>query len=696
MAIKIYETQVRPTTETGQVATTPGMRVSQATGAAIGQAIKGTAKEAIGLYAQIETRKSENEVLEKSQQILEGNENFEGLSMATQKAGMIDDPDAAIQYYNDAFEIAKNNVGLDFKHRYSKKLFDQYLKKQKIKDGLAVRKNSNAAFITKSQTLELSEIEKLKKDIVYGETEDIKNLAKIELENKLNSDKFNNLFGADSEATKNSALQDIEFYKAKRQIDINATNGLEAAKKNKLINLENYEKLKTYAKTGNSKLKSTNTTNLNNIDSGLDNYVVPDLNAVLEAEKVAIQIGDETQINKVNEIKQKAELLLNLKNMDMQEINQAATTANRLANQKGADQNLLFRLDYINKYKNNLQTDLNKDPIETANKVGTFETNPLNISDFLNNPYNIEEFSQNVAIRVQNAKAISDFYRTPLQFFTKSEKLAIKDAIDQTNDPKILINIANGMAASFKTDSDKVFKEISKESEFLGYLGGLSIVNGVNDEAVNLAAFGYTLSKTDKLKKTFSASDKGFLTETAKFREAFPLTGQQETYDNIIEAATHIYNAQMYKSGKDLAVFNQPKFKKALQLAAGQQGEYGGIENYQGKFVPIPNFVKNGNFSDVVDLLRNPEIFSKATGGDEPKHVDLIQGKLKKANVFKEGDPTFIGIGYGKYVLAMGDHPFEKNANPQYVASSKPNLRTGISYLIVDLNKIKTEILGIN
>src|SRR5210317_2570078 len=222
MAIKIYETQIRPTAETGQVTTTPGMRVSQATGAAIGKAIKGTAKSALNLYAEIETRKSENEVLEKSEELLKGNDKFEGLVMATQKAGMMDDPDAAIKYYNDAFEIAKNNVGLEFNHRYSKKLFDQYLTKQKIKDGLVVRKNSNAAFIKKSQSLDLNKIELLKKDIVYGETEEIKKLAETELDNYFNSDKFNNLFGADSETTKNSALQDIEFYKAKRQIDINA------------------------------------------------------------------------------------------------------------------------------------------------------------------------------------------------------------------------------------------------------------------------------------------------------------------------------------------------------------------------------------------------------------------------------------------------------------------------------------------
>ncbi len=695
MAIKIYQTQVRPTTETGQVTTTPGMRISQATGAAIGRAFKGAAQQATKLYAEIETRKSENEVLEKSQQILEGNENFEGLSMATQKASMMDDPDEAIKYYNDAFTIAKNNVGLDFKHRFSKKLFDQYVKKQKIKDGLVVRKNSNARFIEKSQSLELLEIEKLQKDIVYGETEEIKKLAQIDLNNKFNSNKFNNLFGPKSEGIKNGAYENIEFYKSKRFIDVNAEEGLAYAKKN-ITNLKLIDQLITYSKTNKLKKQTLNTTNLNNFDKALDDYVVPDLEEVLATEQIALSIEDEKALSKINEIKQKADLLLNLKTMDMEQITQAQTTANRLANKKGADQDLIFRLDYITKYKNNLESDLKKDPISTANKIGTFETNPLNISDFLRNPYDLDEFKNNVKTRIQNAKGINQFYGQPLKFFTNSEKLAIADFIEQTNDPKILINIASGMVDAFQSDADKAFAEISKENKFLGYIGGLSLVNGSNDKTVIEVANGYMLSKTDKLKKTFSESDKGYLTTIGKYREAFPLTAEEETYDDIIEAATYIYNDRMYKAGKDLSIFNRKKFTEALQDASGKQGEYGGLENYQGRFLPIPNFVKNGNFSDVVDLLRNEEIFLKATGGDTPKHVDLVKGKLKDANIFKEGEPIFIGYDYGKYVLAMGDHPFDKNANPQFVRSSLPNIKTGLSYLIVDLNKIKTEIQGIN
>ena len=174
MAIKIYETQIRPTSEIGEVETTRGMRVSQATGAAIGQAIKGTAQQATKLYAEIETRKSENEVLEKTKELYEGNDNFEGLSMVLEKGSMMDDPDEAIKYYNSGFEAAKNAVGLNFNHRFSKKIFDQFLAKQQVKDGIVLRQKTNANFIAKSQTLDLDRIEKLKKDVVYGETEEIK------------------------------------------------------------------------------------------------------------------------------------------------------------------------------------------------------------------------------------------------------------------------------------------------------------------------------------------------------------------------------------------------------------------------------------------------------------------------------------------------------------------------------------------
>lgn len=85
MAIKIYETKIRPTDTTAEAMSTPGMKISQATAMQIGESIKGAGRSAVNLYAEIETRKSENEVLEKKKKILTGDDTFEGLSMAREK-----------------------------------------------------------------------------------------------------------------------------------------------------------------------------------------------------------------------------------------------------------------------------------------------------------------------------------------------------------------------------------------------------------------------------------------------------------------------------------------------------------------------------------------------------------------------------------------------------------------------------------
>lgn len=692
MAIKIYETQIRPTGETGAVKTQPGQRISMDTATQIGRAVKGAAKTGIQFWKELEVKKSENEYYEKRKKLEEGDDTFEGMISVKEKASRESNPDRAAKIYNEGLAKAKQILGANYEHRYTKQLFEKELKKKEIVDGIEVRKKSNANFLAKSQTLELQELERLKKEIVYGETAEARLLAQFELDYKLNQDKTKNLFGPKHELIKNNAYADVEFYKAKRAIDANPMQGLEAAKKNKLITVENFEKLKSYAKVSTVTTKQTNATNVKNFDQGLDNYIVPSSEALIEAEKIAVNTGDQKTLKNISDVKKKRELLIQLKNLNMEEINQRYAISKRLSNTKGADPDLIFELNYIEKYKNNLESGLRKDPIQTANDIGTFETNPLNIDSFLKNPYQNEEFVQNVRRRIANAKGISEHYRSPLQFLTQTEKLAIKDAVERTTDPRILISIASGIQKAFATDANDVFKEISKDNETLGYLGGIANVNGINNSVVKDAADGYVLRKTDTLKKSFSRTDKNFLSQIAKYREAFPLTGQQNTYDNIIEGAINIYHARRYRQGKDTSEFKTSEFLKALQDATGKQGDYGGMEKYEGKFLPIPNYVKNGSFSSVVDILRDPKILAKASGNDVPKYVDQVKGKLETINPFKNGDPTFIGIGYGKYILSMGDHPFDKNANPEFVASSKPNFRTGLNYFIVDLNNIKTEI----
>jgi len=690
MAIKIYETQVRPTAEIGARPTTPGMRVSQATGAAIGQAIKGTARQATKLYAEIETRKSENEVLEKSEQLLQGNEKFEGLSMATQKAGMMDDPDAAIKYYNDAFEIAKNNVGLDFKHRFSKKLFDQYLTKQKIKDGLVVRKNSNAAFLKKSQSLELNKIELLKKDVVYGETDEIKNLAKIELDNLFKSDKFNNLFGADSDTTKNATLQDIEFYKAKRQIDINSVDGLAAAKKNKLINLENYEKLKAYAGKTKTTKSETNKEVLKNMESQLDEFTIPDITSLNNIISDAVSTNDEVTLKKAQRILIEGDVLSNLKTMNYQELQNANSAAIRV--KEGADPDTALRSEITRDYYNKISTNLKKDPLTTAKNIGVYNNiSPLPISDLLNNPSAIDDISSAMSQRIINAKAVSSTYGVQTKYFTEDEKSQLTDFFENNRNKDQLVRVLSTISREFGADAGAAFSEIAPKNNFFAYLGGLANQTTIYGEGFKQAISGYDIVKNKKINPGIKKSESTYKSTVAKYREAYP--NSPDTYNAIVEAAEYIYAHKMYVKGETDVSFKKNVFEESLNLAAGQINNYGGLDKYNNKYIAIPSFVKQGQFSDIVDRLRTDEkLLKEALGNQEGVGASMRDGSIRPIDIFKNNEnPTFIAVGNGRYMISLTEHPFDGQA--RYVMTKSFDVFKGTQQpLILDLNLIKSKI----
>ena len=148
---------------------------------------------------------------------------------------------------------------------------------------------------------------------MYGETEELKAIAKNELDTYLNSEKFTNLFGVKSIDVKNGAYADIEFYKAKRAIDVNAEDGLAAAKKNKLINLENYEKLKAYA--GKNKITNSETSKevLKGMEKQLNDFTVPDITTLNNIIENAKATGDNTTLQKAQNILIEGNVLLILK-----------------------------------------------------------------------------------------------------------------------------------------------------------------------------------------------------------------------------------------------------------------------------------------------------------------------------------------------------------------------------------------------
>ena len=220
MAIKIYSTRVRPDTEVAAVETRGDQRISQATATQIGNAIKGFGRTATDAYATYEKSKAENEIIEKQDQILygekddQGNIIYEGLGNAKNRLSSSTKMDEVGPGYDKVFNSIKSRFAPQFKSRIAKKLFNNYLNKQKISDMSHIRRNVYNNFNQETGTLLLKKTEPLKA-ILASQTSvpTEKEIARYELNQIFNSDKFKMVFGGKSKATQFQIEEDIEVLK---------------------------------------------------------------------------------------------------------------------------------------------------------------------------------------------------------------------------------------------------------------------------------------------------------------------------------------------------------------------------------------------------------------------------------------------------------------------------------------------------
>ena len=232
MAIKLYSTRVRPDTEVAAVETRGDQRISQGTATQIGNAFKQFGQAAEDAYVTYEKSKAENEIIEKQDQILygekddQGNVIYEGLGNAKNRLSSSTKMDEVGPGYDKVFNSIKSRFEPQFKSRIAKKLFNNYLNKQKISDMAHIRRNVYNNFNQETGTLLLKKTEPLKA-ILASQTSvpTEKEIARYELNQIFNSDKFKMVFGGKSKATQFQIEEDIEVLKF--DVDYN-TNPLTA------------------------------------------------------------------------------------------------------------------------------------------------------------------------------------------------------------------------------------------------------------------------------------------------------------------------------------------------------------------------------------------------------------------------------------------------------------------------------------
>ena len=686
MSIKLYKSQLEPTSKTSNVLDRRQISLSEA--GSIGKAMKGMLKSGENFYIQHQKIKSDDELLDKKKAVMLGDDKNKGMEAIKLEASNMKDPDEATKYYAKNVKVFED-VG-ETKGLFTKKKYNNWFKKQTTEDLTTIKKLSTKNFMEKVRTNELDYLEVLKKKILYAKTEEERKNAENELAERINT-KSTEIFGDGIDAVKKSVQKDIAFYGYKNVPFNQQAKALADAEKDKRLTIEDVEKLRKHFKVSKGKATEGVKAQLKTYEENADKGIVPDANELKNIVAVAAATQDRKLIARVDKFVKGVNLYGTLNTMDFEELTKAKSSVSRIITEnnrsgKGTDADTQMRADIINKYYAKLTSDLDKDMISAAGDRNLVQISDIGLNEFLSTG-NVEQMAEKVSKRITDGNTIAAFYRRDVEYLTKAEVSQIKSIFEKADTPGEIINITTALTTAFGNNSDKVFKQLGKDNALLAHLGGLNMmtnVNGTPNEAVSRIVDGYLLLKNSETAQLYKVSETNNMYQQVK-NEAINSFVGKETYNRVIMAADAIYASMSKEKGKTGKQFDKGDYKKAMAMAVGADGKFGGFDSQdRGEDVIIPPWLKNGKFENVQDMLEEDRSLLVKAGNGNPVDVNG-----KDIDIFATRKPIFMSVGNGKYMIAIGDSTTKIGSEPKYVLSDD-----GKGFFIIDLNKIKGEILG--
>jgi len=700
MAIKLYKSQLTPTTESSNVMNRN--RVSMSEAASIGNAWKGMVKSGELLYAKHQDIKTDNEILEKSKEVMNGGENYTGLSETTLNASQMNDPDAAGKLYNDEWQKIFDNVNGSLSGKQAQRKFKSFMTKQNLKDVNAIKTASTTNMINSLRVNKLDQIETLKKSVIYGHPTE-STLASEELKILLADKKTSDIFGNTLEKVANQTNRDIAFYGYKN-VPIDQRNvALGAAKKDKRLSVEDVEKLQSHFKTSSSTSTKLINSELTKMDEMATNGIMPELSVLDSYEATGEALDKQELVFKAQKLKAKIALVGSLNVMTPVQIESfiTETQSNISMDTDGTSTVLYDQLKTAKDYLAKLNTDLEKDPIAAVSKRGTFKIETIDFQEFSTDiKSNYETFKDAMINRKSQAESIGTIYGVKNKFLSEAEATQITSVLNKMDNPEQIRFLSQVLVDGFGGAAPDVFAQLQEKDAFLAHIGGLSIVSeGRENKAIDLAIEGHLLNKNENIDIKVKDTDKAAL--IAKYKDVFP--ENIETLNNIIGTADNIYSAMYFGTSKyKTGIFDKKMYEKAMEMSLGKNGNYGGVAEYNDHNVHVPMYLKNNEFTDFVDWLKdNPDMLAKSSGteikGEDEfggeflpgDPVGKYNGKIRSIQIFENGEPFLISVGYGKFKVAMQDHPSDPNGDPRYVIDGN-FAKKGNNFFIIDFNKVRS------
>ena len=469
------------------------------------------------------------------------------------------------------------------------------------------------------------------------------------------------------------------------------------AEKDDRLNIKDVEQLRAYFKKSRSISNNLNKEKVKSFENNLGKGIMYDPNEMKIAKQTALNNDDRTTYNNILKIESDAEIYSSLWTMTTAEVENRINILEEYKAKKGGSMELNYarNLELSKNYLSTLRKDLNNDALQTASERDFITLNEIGFERMLETG-NIDEFAEKANERIAKAETVSLHYKTPITYLTNNEASQITSVFKNANNEQ-KIQLASSIVKAFGSKSDDVFKQISKNDKFLSHIGGLVVMNnGVVGNNVKLAIEGYNLLQNEGTKSIYNIKASEQTTDHLKEKVAPAFTADTaNTYSNILQNAKYIYAAYLKEAGKNNSETDKTLWKKSLDMAAGANfidkigydTQMGGFDkDTRGKAVHIPSWLEQGDFSNVIDKLKeNRDLFHKASFGQIGMTEDGEE--ITFTDIFKERDPIFVSVGTGKYIMAMGDDPRTFGAEAEYVMNDQGK------FFVIDINLIQSDLI---
>lgn len=331
------------------------------------------------------------------------------------------------------------------------------------------------------------------------------------------------------------------------------------------------------------------------------------------------------------------------------QLDQLVTAERQRLSSGGATPFETERLALADSLLGNMHTELAKDPLGWADRVGLMHLAPLNFADEV-------EAAASLRTRIGQAEEVAAHYGQTPQYLRPEEKRALTALMNEGG--HAMLGLADTIAAIAEGRTPAILGELFDEAPALAMLAGLNSTAGRTRAALD-AADGLALTKSEEGKKLVA----GLLPKSTEMRTAAAnvigdaLADMPRSEGAAITLANQIYTPRALRQG--LTAFDASLWQQSLREALGEHvvsGEtYGGIvENdlsgwrSERKIVLPPN-VRQSSWREVIDMVTPADLAAADLGnpvGEDGKTIPVP--RLKNMRLVQMP-------GVGRYALAADD-----------------------------------------